>query len=94
MKLHVIEHITNVIRDRKQNPKEGSYTNLLFSGGDNKIIKKLGEENAEFLKAFLTETGDRIASEAADIIYHLIVALEYKGVGFEKVLDELESRIK
>ncbi|MGB9730479.1 MULTISPECIES: phosphoribosyl-ATP diphosphatase [Calditerrivibrio] len=94
MKLHVIEHITNVIRDRKINPKEGSYTNLLLSGGDNKIIKKLGEENAEFLKAFLTETDDRIASEAADIIYHLIVALEYKGVGFEKVLDELESRIK
>ncbi len=92
--MNIIEHLTKTIRDRKINPKEGSYTNQLFSGGDNKIIKKLGEENAEFIKAFLTEPEDKIASEAADIIYHLIVALEYKNVGFEKVLEELQRRVK
>jgi phosphoribosyl-ATP pyrophosphohydrolase/phosphoribosyl-ATP pyrophosphohydrolase/phosphoribosyl-AMP cyclohydrolase len=94
MKLSVLEYLTKTVRERKTNPKEGSYTNQLFNGGENKIIKKLGEENAEFIKAFLTEPDDKIASEAADLIYHLIVALEYKSVGFEKVLDVLEGRIK
>ncbi|MCX8083752.1 MAG: phosphoribosyl-ATP diphosphatase [Calditerrivibrio sp.] len=94
MNFDVLYHLINTIRDRKINPKEGSYTNQLISGGENKIIKKLGEENAEFIKAFLTEPSEKIASEAADILYHLLVALEYKGVSFEDVMLELKRRIK
>ena len=46
--------LNETIKDRHQNPSPASYTTTLFEGGANKIIKKLGEENAEFIKAFLT----------------------------------------
>ena len=47
--------LNETIKDRHQNPSPASYTTTLFEGGANKIIKKLGEENAEFIKSFLTE---------------------------------------
>ena len=56
------------------------------------FIKKLGEENAEFIKAFLTEPPYETAAEAADYIYHLMVALRFKGIDFTEVLKELEKR--
>ena len=94
MNYKILEKLVAIVRDRKANPKEGSYTNSLFEAGENKIIKKLGEEFVEVLKAYLTEGEDRTASEVADFVYHLIVALEYKGYKFEKVLDELAKRFK
>ncbi|MEF3255787.1 MAG: phosphoribosyl-ATP diphosphatase [Deferribacterales bacterium] len=94
MDIKILETVFNTIKDRKSNPKEGSYTNQLFNGGENRIIKKLGEENAEFIKAFLTEPKDRIISESADIIYHLFVALAYKDIELTELLDELKSRHK
>lgn len=94
MEINVIQKLAETIKDRKINPKDGSYTNSLFNAGENKIIKKLGEENAEFIKAFLTEPKDRIVGEAADIIYHLMVALAYKDIDFNELLLELKSRAK
>ncbi|MCA1933271.1 MAG: phosphoribosyl-ATP diphosphatase [Calditerrivibrio sp.] len=94
MEIDAIEKLAATIKDRKIHPKEGSYTNSLFNAGENKIVKKLGEENAEFIKAFLTEPKDRIVGEAADIIYHLMVALEYKDIDFNELLLELKSRAR
>ncbi|KAA0258658.1 phosphoribosyl-ATP diphosphatase [Deferribacter autotrophicus] len=94
MNFEIIEKLINIIKDRKTNPKEGSYTNTLLSAGENKIIKKLGEEFAEFLKAYLTEPEDRVVSEFADLFYHFLVAFEYKDIDFANVLKELESRHK
>lgn len=94
MDIKILETVFNTIKDRKSSSKEGSYTNQLFNGGENRIIKKLGEENAEFIKAFLTEPKDRIISESADIIYHLFVALAYKDIELTELLDELKSRHK
>ncbi|UOD35787.1 phosphoribosyl-ATP diphosphatase [Deferribacteraceae bacterium V6Fe1] len=94
MDLSFLETLIKIIHDRKINPSESSYTAKLFEGGENKIIKKLGEENAEFIQAFLIQSDDRIISEAADYLYHLIVALEYKNISFESVVDELKKRHK
>lgn len=94
MDLSFLQTLMEIIHDRKINPSESSYTSKLFEGGKNKIIKKLGEENAEFIQAFLVQSDDRIISEAADYLYHLIVALEYKNISFERVVDELKKRHK
>ena len=84
--------LNETMKDRHQNPSPASYTTTLFEGGANKIIKKLGEENAEFIKAFLTEPPYETAAEAADYIYHLMVALRFKGIDWTDVLKELEKR--
>ena len=84
--------INETIKERQQNPITASYNNKLIEGGANKIIKKLGEENVEFIKAFLTEQPYETAAEAADYIYHLMVALRFKGIDFTEVLKELEKR--
>ena len=84
--------LNETIKDRHQTPSPASYTTTLFEGGANKIIKKLGEENAEFIKAFLTEPPYETAAEAADYIYHLMVALRFKGIDWTDVLKELEKR--
>jgi phosphoribosyl-ATP pyrophosphohydrolase/phosphoribosyl-ATP pyrophosphohydrolase/phosphoribosyl-AMP cyclohydrolase len=94
MDIKMIEDLVEIIRDRKANPLEKSYTTKLFKKGTNTLVKKLGEENAEFLQAFLVQDDERVASEAADYIYHLIVAMEYRDVPFEKTLDILRQRFK
>ncbi len=94
MNLEIIKKLSGIIAERKRAPAEGSYTSSLFAAGDNKIVKKLGEENAEFIRAFFKCGDEELAGEAADYIYHLMVALEYRGVGFGKVLDVLAERHK
>jgi len=94
MEANFLKTLVDIVRDRKLHPIENSYTTKLLSGGENVIIKKLGEENAEFILAFLKESDERIVSEAADYLYHLIVALEYKNISFENVIKELENRHK
>ncbi len=81
-----------VIKGRKNNPQEGSYTNTLLDGGDNSILKKIGEETAEFVMACKDEDASSIANEAADLIFHLQVALANKGVDWKEVLEILAKR--
>lgn len=92
--MEVFEKLAQLIHDRKTNPTVGSYTCELFMAGDNKIVKKLGEENAEYIRSFYKEDDDSLAGEAADYIYHLMVSLEYRGVSFKKVAEVLEKRFK
>lgn len=92
MSASIIIKLNEIIKERKDNPCDSSYTCQLFKSGDNKLIKKLGEENAELIKALLTETEDKIAGEAADCIYHIMVALRHKNIDFLQVLKVLEER--
>ncbi|GAB1536294.1 phosphoribosyl-ATP diphosphatase [Geovibrio sp. ADMFC3] len=92
MNTEIIGKLVETVRERKRNPQDDSYTCKLLEAGENKLVKKLGEENAEFIRAFLKESDDAVAGEAADIIYHMVVALEYRGVAFESVLGVLENR--
>jgi phosphoribosyl-ATP pyrophosphohydrolase/phosphoribosyl-ATP pyrophosphohydrolase/phosphoribosyl-AMP cyclohydrolase len=92
MNTEIIAKLVETVRERKRNPKDDSYTCKLLEAGENKLVKKLGEENAEFIRALLKESDSAVAGEAADILYHMIVSLEYRGVAFEDVLEVLEDR--
>ena len=81
-----------VIKGRELNPKKGSYTNSLLEGGDNKILKKIGEEAAEVVMACKDNDKQSISNEAADLIFHLQVALKYHNVEWREVLEVLRNR--
>ena len=84
----------NRINDRAISPKKESYTNYLLTKGSNTILKKIGEESAEFIMACMKNDNSEIANEAADIIYHLQVALLHKDVTWREVLEVLANRRK
>ncbi|MDR1558596.1 MAG: bifunctional phosphoribosyl-AMP cyclohydrolase/phosphoribosyl-ATP diphosphatase HisIE [Clostridiales bacterium] len=80
--------------ERKENPREGSYTNYLFEKGIDKILKKVGEESAEVIIAAKNNSKDEIIYETADLLYHLSVMLADSGVRWEDVYTELAHRRK
>ncbi|MGA1303549.1 MAG: bifunctional phosphoribosyl-AMP cyclohydrolase/phosphoribosyl-ATP diphosphatase HisIE [Cyanobium sp.] len=84
--------LARVIERRRNQPEEGSYTNKLLAGGDNRILKKIGEESAEFVMACKDDDPDAIASEAADLVFHLQVALAHHGVAWRQVQQVLAER--
>lgn len=87
-----LTEVFKVIKERKENPTEESYTCKLFAGGDNKILKKIGEESAEVVMACKDDDSKAIASEAADLLYHTLVALAYHDVDLRDVYRQLDSR--
>ena len=91
---NICSELFNTIKERMINPSAKSYTNHLLTKGSNTILKKMGEETAEFIMACKDKDKDSISNEAADIIYHLQVALLHKGVEWRDVLTVLESRRK
>ncbi len=90
--LAVFEEVFDVIRDRKEHPKEGSYTNYLFDKGLDKILKKLGEEATEIVIAAKNPNPEEIKYEIADFLYHMMVLMAQKGVGWEEIMEELANR--
>ncbi len=80
------------IEKRRLKPQTGSYTNTLLAGGDNQILKKIGEESAEFVMACKDNENNEIANEAADLIFHLQVALANHEVTWREVLEVLAKR--
>jgi len=91
---NICSELFNTLNERSINPLEKSYTNHLLTKGSNTILKKIGEEAAEFIMACKDNDKNSISNEAADIIYHLQVALLYKGVEWRDVLTILEKRRK
>ncbi|MCY7323521.1 MAG: bifunctional phosphoribosyl-AMP cyclohydrolase/phosphoribosyl-ATP diphosphatase HisIE [Phormidesmis sp. CAN_BIN36] len=87
-----LSQVFGVICDRRDNPSEGSYTRKLLDGGDNKILKKIGEEAAEVVMACKDDDADAIAGEAADLFYHTLVALSYHNVDIKAVYHKLQER--
>lgn len=87
-----LTEVFKVIKERRENPTEESYTCKLFAGGDNKILKKIGEESAEVVMACKDDDSNAIASEAADLLYHTLVALAYHDVDLRDVYRQLDSR--
>ncbi|MFZ5975940.1 MAG: bifunctional phosphoribosyl-AMP cyclohydrolase/phosphoribosyl-ATP diphosphatase HisIE [Bacillota bacterium] len=88
----VLGELFHVIEDRKANPKEGSYTNKLFTGGLDRILKKVGEEAGEVIIAAKNEDQEEIAYEAADLIYHLFVLLSQQSMTPGHVYEQLRKR--
>ncbi|MBW4477047.1 MAG: bifunctional phosphoribosyl-AMP cyclohydrolase/phosphoribosyl-ATP diphosphatase HisIE [Tolypothrix brevis GSE-NOS-MK-07-07A] len=89
-----LSQLFQVICDRRDNPSESSYTCKLFAGGDNKILKKIGEESAEVVMACKDDEPDAIAGEVADLIYHTLVALAHHHVDLKAVYRKLQERRK
>lgn len=83
--------LENIIKDRKENPVEGSYTNYLFREGINKILKKVGEEAAEIIIAAKTNKND-VIYEVSDLLYHLAVLLVELDISWSEIKTELEKR--
>ena len=81
-----------VICDRRDQPVNDSYTCQLFKAGDNKILKKLGEETAEVVMACKDDEPDAIAAEVADLLYHTLVALAHHNVDIKDVYCKLQER--
>lgn len=88
----MLSQVFAVICDRRDNPSEESYTCKLLAGGDNKILKKIGEEAAEVVMACKDDHKDAIAAEAADLFYHTMVALAYHQVELRDVYRQLGER--
>lgn len=91
---HVLDQLADVIAKRKGEPPERSYTAQLLSGGSEKCAQKLGEEAIEAVIALTRGDKQAITKEAADVLYHLLVALQAANVDFSDVLAELERRTK
>ena len=90
--LKVFETVYNIIEDRKNNPKEGSYTNYLFDKGIDKILKKGGEECTEIVIAAKNPDPEEIKYEISDFLYHVMVLMVEKGVTWEEITQELAQR--
>ena len=90
--LHVFQNVYDVITDRKEHPKEGSYTNYLFDKGIDKILKKVVEECTEIVIAAKNPDKEEIKSEISDFLYHMMVLMVEKGVSWEEITRELAKR--
>jgi phosphoribosyl-ATP pyrophosphohydrolase/phosphoribosyl-AMP cyclohydrolase len=91
---HLLSRLASTIAQRAAERPSGSYTAALLAGGVAKASQKLGEEAVEVVLAATSEDDERLASEAADLLYHLLVLLQARGVPFDSVLKELEKRQK
>lgn len=89
----VLAGLASVIRQRRDESSEKSYTRQLLDGGPQRCAKKLGEEAVETVLAAVAEDDDALRAEAADLLYHLMVLLEARGVAIEDVLDILVQRM-
>jgi phosphoribosyl-ATP pyrophosphohydrolase len=92
----ILLDLFDVIRDRIENPKPGSYVASLIGDpkGIDKVLEKVGEEATEYILAVKNGEKNEIVYEAADLVFHLMVSLKAAGVEWSEILDELRSRRK
>ncbi len=89
-----IRELEGVVQQRHKEMPAESYTTFLFEKGPKKIAKKLGEEATETVIEAIAGDKERLVSEASDVIYHLLVLLEYYGLGIKDIEKELIIRHK
>jgi phosphoribosyl-ATP pyrophosphohydrolase len=87
-----INELYATILNRKENPKEGSYTSSLFAEGLPRMAQKVGEEGTEVVVAALSQEKARLVEELADLAYHVLVLMAAKDVSPQEVAAELEKR--
>ncbi len=84
----------DIIRQRKNEPSDASYTSRLFARGINKVAQKVGEEAVEVVIEAKDNNDDLFRNEVADLIFHLLILLEQKGIDLDEVIDVLRARHK
>lgn len=92
--LGFLAYLEDLIEARKSVDSDSSYTASLLQGPLRRAAQKVGEEGVETALAAVAETEDKLTSEAADLVYHLLVLLAAKDVKFESVIAELKGRHK
>lgn len=90
--LAFLSTLEGVIEKRIAASPQGSYTARLFAEGPKRIAQKVGEEGLEVALAAVAETDDKVISESADLIFHLLVLLRSRGLSFQSIVAELQSR--
>jgi phosphoribosyl-ATP pyrophosphohydrolase len=88
-----LPQLTDIVEDRKRNPKAGSYTNTLLADPV-RAAQKVGEEATEVVVASLAQSDERLVAEMADLIYHSLVLLVAHDLSWGDVEAELEKRHK
>ncbi len=89
-----LNELENVIKSRKENPSDLSYTSSLFAKGINKVAQKVGEEAVELVIEAKDDDKDLFLNEAADLMYHFLILLVAKGFSLNDVVAVLEKRSK
>ncbi len=87
-----LNHLKAVIRSRKNNPTDKSYTSSLFKKGTNKIAQKVGEEAVELVIEAMDSNDTLFKEEASDLLFHYLVLLEQRGIDFDEIIDVLRAR--
>ena len=91
---NIINELYEVIKDRKENRDESSYTSYLFNNGIDKILKKLGEECTEVIISAKNNNKEEQILEIGDLMYHLLVTMSELNISIEDVEKELNKRRK
>lgn len=90
----ILTEVGDVIRDRREHPSPSSYVSRLLTDpkGTDRVLEKVGEESTEFIIAVKNGIPDRMTEEAADLIFHVMIALEASGVSIQSVFTEFSKR--
>lgn len=88
----IIQKVFDTVKDRKENPVEGSYTNYLFNKGREKICKKIGEEATETVIAAISNNIEELSLEISDLMYHLCVLMVECGISLQNIYEVLWQR--
>ena len=88
----VLDDLYEIIKERKNNGEEGSYTRYLFEKGTDKILKKVGEEYTEVIIASKGNNKEEIVNEICDLTYHVLVLMADKNIDIEEIKGELINR--
>ncbi|MCP4384483.1 MAG: phosphoribosyl-ATP diphosphatase [Hyphomicrobiales bacterium] len=92
MTVFTLDDLAAIIAERARSGDSSSYTADLLQAGTRRCAKKFGEEAVEAVLAAVSEDEEALTAEAADVLYHLLVMLESRGIGLSSVLAELERR--
>jgi len=87
-----VNELYNILKERKESPKEGSYTTYLFEKGLDKILKKVGEECTEVIIGAKNGDKHETVCEIADLCYHVMVLMVQSGITLADITGELASR--
>ncbi|ERJ11940.1 bifunctional phosphoribosyl-AMP cyclohydrolase/phosphoribosyl-ATP diphosphatase HisIE [Haloplasma contractile] len=90
--LNILDDLYEVIKYRKGNPLEGSYTSYLFEKGIDKILKKVGEETSEVIIGAKNNDESELVYEISDLVYHLLVLMVNQNVTLDTIEQELKKR--
>ena len=87
-----LDELDGIIARRQQEMPEGSYVADLFRNGLDRVLRKVGDESGEFIIAAQNNDDDEMKNEAADLIFHVMVALRAQGLSIQDVSDVLRDR--